>query len=287
MEEFLLENEREIYSVAFFGTLAIVALWEGLRPRRQGTQPLRTRWAGNFGLALINVLLIHFSLPVVAVAFSILVAENGYGLFPVIGLTGWLAIPFGILAIDLGRWVQHFLLHRIPLLWRLHRIHHADHDYDFTVGFRFHPIEALCTAAFVFPVILLFGPPPVAVAVVEICAAVSGLIVHANAGVGERADRYLRFIFVTPDMHRIHHSIDERENNSNFAAVFSFWDRLFGIYIGRPAAGQVGMTIGLPDLRNPRCLKLGWMLAAPFRQMPHLEPKPKAGLPITPVKPVE
>lgn len=267
MEAFLLNNEREIYTVAFFGTLALVAYWEGARPRRAATQPLKTRWTGNFAITIINLGLIKLVFPIAALAFAVTVAEKKLGLFPVVGVPAWLAIPLGVLVIDLGRWINHYLLHRVPVLWRLHRIHHADHDYDFTVGLRFHPIEALFTTGFVFPIILLFGLPPTAVFIAEFLSVIWALLGHGNLQTTSWIERYVRLVLVTPDMHRIHHSTVRAEHDSNYSGVFSFWDRLFGTYVAAPAAGQTGMTIGLPELRDPQCLKLGWMLLAPFRPM--------------------
>ncbi len=265
MEAFILDNEREIFTVGFFGTVAFVAFWESIRPRRPGTQPLKLRWIGNFAIALIDLGTIKLVFPVAALAFAFLVADWELGLFPVLDLPAWLAVPLGVILLELGRWLHHFLLHKLPILWRFHRIHHADHDYDFTVGLRFHPIEGLFTTAFIFPIILLTGMPPVAVLIAELLVGVSGLIVHANGQTGPWIERYVRLVFVTPDMHRIHHSVIRAEHDSNYAAVFSFWDRLFGTYTAAPVAGQQGMTIGLPDLRDTQCLKLGWMLLSPFR----------------------
>lgn len=272
METFFLTNESEIYTVAFFGAIALVAFWEGVLPRRTATQPLKTRWLGNFALAAINIGTIKFTIPVAVLGFSIIVAENQLGLFPALGLSSVFAIVLAVFAMDLARWTLHYLLHRMPPLWRLHRIHHSDHDYDFTVGLRFHPFEALFSAGFIFLVILLLGPPPIAVLFSELTISILGLVLHANGKTPAWIERYVRLIFVTPDMHRVHHSVIETEHNSNYGGMFSFWDRLFGTYVAAPAAGQIGMTIGLPDLRDPQCLKLGWMLLAPFRPMTARKP---------------
>ena len=264
MEAFFLSHEREIYSVSFFAVLTMVALWEGVRPLRSLSQPLKLRWFGNFGIFLINMILIPLCFPMAALALSVFIARHGLGILSILHIPAWLAIVFGILSIDLGRWLGHYLLHRVPALWRLHRIHHADHDYDFTVGLRFHPFEALLTTGFILLIIVLFGPPPIAVLIAEILTLVSGLLVHANGRVPSWFECYLRLVFVTPEMHRIHHSIVYKEHNSNYSAVFSIWDRLLGTYISTPAAGQTGMTIGLLGLRDPRCLSLSWMLFSPF-----------------------
>ena len=152
------------------------------------------------------------------------------------------------------------------MLWNLHRVHHADHDYDFTVGLRFHPFEALFTAAFFFGAILLLGPPPVATVAAEIAVAISGLVVHANAKTPAWFERYVRLLLVTPDMHRVHHSTVVEEHNSNYASVVSAWDRIFGSYVSEPGAGHVKMSIGLSSLREKECLSLRWCLLAPFRR---------------------
>lgn len=272
VEGFLLDNQRESLTVAFFGTLALVALWEGLQPRRVATQSLKLRWTNNFALALIDLGAMRLVIPVAALTISIAAQERAFGLFHFFELPLWLSALAGLLALDFARWLHHFLLHKVPVLWRFHRVHHADQDYDYTVGIRFHPVEAWFTTIFVFPFILLFGVPPVAIVLSELGVAVTGLIVHANGYTPRWVERYVRPIFVTPDMHRIHHSIDRKEHDSNYAAVFSFWDRLFGTYTAEPADGQTGMTIGLSDLRDQECQKLTWMLLSPFRSMKKREP---------------
>ena len=265
MSDFLVEHNREVYGVAFFATLSLVAFCEGILPLRPATQSLGIRWGGNFGLGILSAVTVFLVFPIAGLAFSIVVVERGMGLIPSLDISAWLAVPLGVLAIDLGRWGHHYLLHHVPFLWRFHRVHHADHDYDFTVGLRFHPVEALFTTFFIFFVIALIGPPPVAVVLADIFAAVSGLIAHANSQTPEWVERYVRFVFVTPGMHRIHHSILREEHDSNYASVFSFWDRVLRTYVAAPSMGQLGMTVGLVEFRDPRCLRLGWMLMAPFR----------------------
>lgn len=265
MEKLFLQYESEIYTVALFATITIVALWEGMRPRREATQPLQLRWKGNLGIALINFLFIWVIFPVSTVGFSLLVEQQELGLLPMLEMPDWFVIFLGIFVVDLGRWGHHYLLHQVPVLWRLHRIHHADHDYDFTIGLRFHPFEGIFTTGFIFVVIAIFGIQPFAVLMSEVFVAVSGIIVHANGKTYKWIEDYVRMIFVTPDMHRIHHSIYRFEHDSNYAAVFSIWDRLFRTYVPTPSEGQVGMVIGLPDLSDTQCLKLRWMLLSPFR----------------------
>jgi len=274
VKDFILSHERDLYTVVYFAGIAVIAIWEAFKPRRELTRSLKTRWFGNFGLGLVDIALIHLAMPFAAVGFAIWVSDLGIGLFNIVDAPFWLAAVISFTVLDFGRYMHHWLLHNLPGLWRVHRVHHADQDYDFTVGIRFHPIEAVFTVCFGFMVIALLGAPPVVVAFSEMLVAISGLFVHANARTWKWIERYARWIFVTPDMHRVHHSAELREQWSNYSAVFSVWDRLLGSYIAEPAAGQTGMTIGLGlNDRDPEQLRLGWMLKAPFmRQKPPLLP---------------
>lgn len=266
MGEILLGYEREIYTLIFFAAVTGVAVWEGIAPRRETGTLLRRRWRGNIALAIINVAVVNSLLPVLTVGFAMAVEARGYGVLRLVEAPLWMAAIFAIIGIELGRYTHHYLLHRVSFLWRFHRIHHADLDYDFTVGFRFHPIEALFTILFTFAVIALIGPPSIVVLGMEAVVAVSGAVVHANGRTPRWVEHFVRWIFVTPDMHRIHHSFLPAEHNSNYAAVFSIWDRLFGTYVAEPAQSHETMQIGLPDLRDQECLDLSWMLISPLRK---------------------
>ncbi|MBT5048337.1 MAG: sterol desaturase family protein [Rhodospirillaceae bacterium] len=266
MEEFMLKNERDIYTLAYFAAISLVAVWEFWAPRRKGTQPLPTRWAGNFGITLVNLAIIYLSFPIMAVGFAMVIEAHGIGLFHLVDIPVWVTVPLAFIALDLARFMQHYLLHRLPILWRVHRIHHADLDYDFTVGLRFHPIEGLFTTGFAFAVIALIGPSAIIVAVSELVTVFTAMAVHANGRTSRWVERYIRWAFVTPDMHRVHHSMQPNEHNSNYSALFSFWDRLFGTYVAEPIQPHETMEIGLPDLRDPQCLSLRWMLIEPFRK---------------------
>ena len=246
MGDVLLAHEREIYTLAFFAAVTLVALWEGIAPRREAGTWLRRRWAGNIGLAVINAVLIHLIFPAAAVGFAVFAESRGFGLLNWIDGPVWIAAIVGFLAVDFGRYLHHWLLHRLPVLWRVHRIHHADLDYDFTVGLRFHPVEGVFTVLFGFAVIALVGAPPVAVLAAEVLVAMSGAFVHANGRTPRWLERHGRRLLVTPDMHRIHHSIRPDEHNSNYSAILSVWDRLFGTYVAQPAAPHETMAIGLP-----------------------------------------
>lgn len=268
MVEYIIANEREIYSVSYFLVLAAVAFWEMAAPRRALTQSLKRRWLGNFGILIIDIMAIRLVFPLAAMGMAIVAQDHQLGLFNTINAPFWVAAIISILAIDFTRYLQHFLLHRWSPLWRLHRIHHADLDYDFSIGLRFHPLEGLYSMAFVVAAIMAIGAPPVVVILFEIATAISGIFVHANARLPLGLDRILRAIIVTPDMHRVHHSTVRAEQDSNYGAVFSFWDKLMQTYHPQPAAGHEGMSIGLPDMRDPKCLDLSWMLTSPFLPQP-------------------
>ncbi len=268
MIDFILANEREIYSVSYFLALTAVALWEMAAPRRALTQSLKRRWTGNFAITILDIIVIRLVFPMAAVGMALLAEDWRFGLFNNIDAPFWIAAAVSILAIDFARYLQHFLLHHWSPLWRLHRVHHADLDYDFTVGLRFHPLEGLYSMGFVVAAVILVGAPPVVVALMEAATAISGVFVHANARLPQGLDRLLRTVIVTPDMHRVHHSTVRIEQDSNYGAVFPFWDKLMRTYRPQPAAGHQGMTIGLPDMRDEKCLGLSWMLTAPFLPQP-------------------
>ena len=262
----LLEWRGTLPTVFLLLTMAAVALWEERAPRRALSCSLGLRWPANLGLGAINAVMLFLVLPFATVGFSVWVERQGLGLLQVVEPPYWLAMIGGFLLLDLTRYLHHYLLHCVPWLWALHRVHHADHDYDFTVGLRFHPFEALFTTAFLFAAIALIGPPPEATLAAELAVAISGLIVHPNAKTSAWFERYVRLVLVTPDMHRVHHSTVMTECNSNFASVLSMWDKVFGSYVGEPSAGHLKMSIGLPSLRDMECLSLRWCLLAPFRR---------------------
>ena len=267
MDEYLLGHQSEIYSGAFFAALILAAIWEAVAPRREIGARLRRRWRANISLAFLNFTILYLVFPIAAVGFSIFIESRGGGILRWFDSPFWLAATVGYLAVDLARYTQHYMLHRLSFLWRFHRIHHSDPDLDFTDGLRFHPVEAVFTVTFVFAAIALVGPPPIAVLAAEICAAASGMLVHANGRVGDRVERYARLWLVTPDMHRIHHSVVRREHNSNFSVVHSFWDRLFGTWLAFPADPPETMAFGLSEQGDGDCPGLRWMLVSPFRNI--------------------
>lgn len=243
--------------------IALVALWEIAAPRRS-TANLRARWRANFSIWILDAVLIRFVPPVFTVGLAVVVAERGGGVLPMLGLPWWLAVVMSLLALDLSKYVEHWLFHRVPLLWRAHRMHHADTEYDFTVGFRFHPLEALGSIALTLVTILALGPPPLAVFTHQLVLAAVSMFVHGNVRMPAVVDDVLRRLIVTPDLHRVHHSAAMRESSSNLGSVLVVWDRLFGTYVDQPAAGHDGIRFGLGGPSNPRSVKLGWMLLDPF-----------------------
>lgn len=262
--EVLQTYESVVYTGAYFGAMAVVALWEAWAPRRWLRAPLRVRWLNNFGAAILNTLISRAVFPAVGVAVAFWAQANQFGLFNALEVPAWFAFVVALLVLDFSRYGQHWALHRVPFLWLVHRCHHTDRDYDFTTGLRFHPFEAFLSTAAQLGVIAALGAPIAAVAVHEILFVVASLMVHANGRLPLRADRVLRRFLITPDFHRVHHSTVFNETNSNFGGIMPWWDYLFGTYVAEPKAGQEKMSIGLPEFWDEKHLKLGWMLANPF-----------------------
>jgi sterol desaturase/sphingolipid hydroxylase (fatty acid hydroxylase superfamily) len=265
MATFLLRHEPTVRLGVFLGMFAIIAAWELAAPRRTLRVRKALRWIHNLALTMVNVVLVRAALPVAAIGVAVHAAERGTGLFNLIHVPHLLAIPLSVLALDLAIYLQHRMFHAVPLLWRLHRVHHADLDFDVTTGARFHPIEIGLSMLIRFAVILALGPPAVAVLLFEILLNASSMFNHGNVRIPAAIDRFLRWVVVTPDMHRVHHSIDPRETNSNFGFSLPWWDRLFGTYRAQAQAGHEAMTIGIAQFRSPRELRLDWMLLQPFR----------------------
>ena len=249
----------------FVGVFAAMALWEITAPRRALRQAKGKRWANNLLLVALNTVLLRVLFPATAVELAISLGESGAGLLNYFGVSYPVAVVLSILLLDLIIYLQHLMFHAVPVLWRLHRMHHADLDFDVTTGARFHPIEIALSMLIKFAAIAVLGPPAVAVLVFEILLNATAMFNHANVRIHPAWDRVLRWVVVTPDMHRVHHSIDAPETNSNFGFNLPWWDRLFGTYRAQPAAGHEQMTIGIGQFRSHRDLWLDRMLAIPFR----------------------
>lgn len=265
MDEFLLNNANAIRLAFFVGVFGIMAAWEALAPRRERSFGRLLRWPNNIGIVVLNTMLLKVALPVAAVEFAAIGAARGWGLLAVADLPFWVEFLLAVVVLDLAIYLQHVLFHAVPLLWRLHRMHHADLDFDVTTGARFHPIEILLSMIIKFAVIAALGPLAAAVLVFEVLLNGMAMFNHANVRLPLLLDRLLRWIVVTPDMHRVHHSILPNETNSNFGFNLSWWDRLFGTYRDQPAAGHKGMTIGIEQFREARELRLDRLLLQPFR----------------------
>jgi sterol desaturase/sphingolipid hydroxylase (fatty acid hydroxylase superfamily) len=266
MVDFLLQNEPAIRLAFFIGTLLLVSIWEILQPRRSLRVPKLWRWANNMGLTFFNSFLLRFLFPILAVGFAAICAERGWGLLNLVELPLGIEILIAIILQDLVIYGQHVAFHRIPLFWRFHKMHHADPDYDVTTGARFHPVE-ICLSMFLkLTVVFLLGPAVISVILFEIILSSLAMFNHANAGLPENFDRSFRKIIVTPDMHRVHHSIHANEHHRNFGFNLSIWDRLFKTYKSQPDDGHLNMTIGLKEYQRHLKQSVLWLILLPFRR---------------------
>lgn len=266
LHDFILDKEVPIRLTFFFGIFFVMALWEIMSPQRQLTQPKMNRWVNNITLVFLNSLLLRIIFPAAAVGMAIFVNENQWGIFNYYQLPLYLTISLSIIALDLIIYLQHVMVHAVPLLWRLHRVHHADLDYDVTTGARFHPIEIIISMLLKFAAIIILGAPVIAVLLFEIILNALAMFNHANIRIPVSIDNLLRWFIVTPDMHRVHHSVEDDETNSNFGFNLSLWDRIFGTYRHQPRNGQTGMTVGIHYFRdNKQTNQLPGMLTLPFK----------------------
>jgi sterol desaturase/sphingolipid hydroxylase (fatty acid hydroxylase superfamily) len=247
----------------FCGILTVMLLWEAYRPRRPLSRPRRERWGANLGLTLLNTVLVRVTVGGMAYTAAVFAADQGVGLLHWRPLPAWVAAAVTLVVLDFALYLQHVLFHAVPVLWRLHRMHHVDLDVDATTGLRFHPLELLLSLGIKAAVVVLLGAVPWAVVAFEILLNAASVFNHSNVALPERLDRWLRWLVVTPDMHRVHHSTRVDETNTNFGFSVAWWDRLCGTYRAQPALGQGGMDIGLRDERTP--LNLGQLLLLPFR----------------------
>lgn len=268
MSDFILTYEGIIRFSFFLGILMLMAFWEWLSPRRPLTTSKALRWYSNLGLVIMDTLALRLLLPFQAVGLALFVQNQGWGLLNNISLPYWLAIFIGILGLDFVIYLQHAVFHFIPLFWRFHRVHHTDLDFDVTTGIRFHPIEILLSMGIKMVAVVILGPSPIAVILFEVILNATSMFNHGNVHLPASVDRILRLFVVTPEMHRVHHSILFKEFNSNFGFNFPWWDRLLGTYRAQPSAGHEGMTIGLGQFREPNSITLPWLLILPFIRKP-------------------
>ncbi len=265
MNEFVMSHEAAIRLGVFLGIFILVAVGEMLAPRRTLSTPKGVRWFSNLGIVFLNTLTVRALFPVAAVGMALLAEERGWGLLNNIEMPYWLAVVVAVVVLDFVIYIQHVMFHAVPLLWRLHMMHHADLDYDVTTGARFHPIEIILSMLIKLAAVSVLGPPALAVLIFEVLLNATAMFNHGNLRIPASMDRVLRLFVVTPDMHRVHHSVIARETNSNFGFNLPWWDRLCGTYRAQPEQGHEGMTIGLKQFRDPKRLTLPWMLALPFK----------------------
>ncbi|HLQ46693.1 MAG TPA: sterol desaturase family protein [Planctomycetaceae bacterium] len=259
-------QEAAIRFGCFVGTLLAMAVWEFLAPRRPLTQSKPLRWVSNLGLALLNNLVWRLLMPAGAVGLAITVQARGWGLFNAFALPEWFEVAASVVLFDLAIYGQHWAFHRVPWLWRLHLVHHVDLDFDASTGIRFHTVEMLLSLVWKAVVIALLGAPALAVMIFEILLNATAIFNHSNARLPLWLDRALRLVLVTPDMHRVHHSIANHETNSNYGFCLPWWDFLFRTYDAQPDAGHDGMTIGRPEFRDAQVERFPFMLLLPFRR---------------------
>jgi sterol desaturase/sphingolipid hydroxylase (fatty acid hydroxylase superfamily) len=263
--EMVLQHEIAIRLSFFFGVFAVMAAWEVLAPRRALTVSKAVRWASNLGIVALNTLLLRLLFPAAAVGMAAFAASQGWGLLNYYEMPPWLAALVAVVALDLVIYLQHVMVHAVPALWRLHRVHHADLDFDVTTGARFHPIEIVLSMLIKLATVAVLGPPVPAVLIFEVLLNGTAMFNHGNVRLPVALDRVLRWFVVTPDMHRVHHSVEDDEANSNFGFNLPWWDRLFGTYRAQPRDGQEGMTIGIHHYRDPKQVsRLLGMLGLPF-----------------------
>ena len=260
----LLNSEPFLRAGAFLLVLFAMMTWELFAKRRPQMLPRSKRWPANLLLVVINNAIVRLMFPVAAVGAAVYAQDLRWGVFNIVMLPGWVVFILSMLVLDAAIYFQHRIFHRLPWLWRIHRVHHADQEFDVTTALRFHPLEILLSMAIKIAVIMMLGAPPIAVIVFEIVLNATAMFNHGNVQLTAKADRYLRMFLVTPDMHRVHHSVIPQETNSNFGFNLPWWDRLFGTYRDQPEHGHTRMTIGLKEYRTEQDQQLARMLKQPF-----------------------
>ena len=264
--EWVLENEQSIRLSFFIGVFVVIAIWEIVLPRRLPSISKAKRWFNNISLVVLNTVVIRLLFPTAAVGVSIGVQQKNWGLFNQFELPLALEVVLCVIVLDLVIYLQHVMMHFVPLFWRLHRVHHADPDYDLTTGTRFHTLEIVFSMLIKFAAIVLLGPPLIAALIFEVVLTATAMFNHGNVYLPEKIDRVLRLLLVTPDMHRVHHSIQPAFTHSNFGFSLPWWDRLFGTYRPQPPDSHTEMEIGLPDYCHPEQVsRLDQMLMIPFK----------------------
>lgn len=265
MDSYLLQHEPWIRIGAFSMVFVAMAAWEAVAPRRLLAHPRRLRWPANLGIVALNSVLLRLVLPVTTIGFSVVAQERGWGLLNQLSISPAVALVFAVVALDFIIYMQHVMFHAVPALWRLHRMHHTDLDFDVTTGARFHPVEIMLSAGVKLAAVAVLGPSPLAVLLFEVLLNATSMFNHGNVRLPIAIDRVLRLFVVTPDMHRVHHSVFPHETNRNFGFNLPWWDRLFGTYLAQPSVDHEHLKIGIGNFREARELRLDRMLLQPFR----------------------
>ena len=260
--------EPIIRLISFLGIFSIIALWEVMAPCRKLEYSRLVRWPNNIGIAVINTIVLRIVFPIAAVGIALAAEAKGWGVFNTFSFPTWLAIILSVVILDFAIYLQHILVHAVPALWRLHRMHHTDLDFDVTTGARFHPVEIMVSMGLKLMVVGALGTPAIAVLLFEVLLNATAMFNHGNIRVHRKIDRLLRMVIVTPDMHRVHHSILPQETNSNFGFNLPWWDYLFGTYKAQPKDGHEHMIIGIEQFRERSYLRLDWMLIQPCLDKP-------------------
>jgi len=266
MTTYLLDHAPFIRFGAFAAVLLAMAVWEGLTPHRVQTHSRLARWPNNLGVVVVDGLAVRLLIPMSLAGFAAYMAAQGLGLFNILPVAEVIAAIGSLIVLDLAIYAQHVAFHAAPWLWRLHRMHHSDLEFDVTTGIRFHPLEILLSVLIKMALIAVLGAPPISVLIFEVILNGTSLFNHSNIALPLWLEPIVRAVLVTPDMHRVHHSVVRAETDSNFGFNLSLWDRVFGTYRREPAAGQLGMTVGIPAFRQPGELRLDRMLTQPFRE---------------------
>ena len=266
MTDQLTNNADQLRLGIFIGILIIMALLEFLLPRRNVDANRKLRWTSNIGIVILDSILVRILLPTTTIAVALFVENSNYGFFNLFSLPNVLSIAVSVLLLDVLIYIQHVIFHKIHWLWRFHRMHHSDTHIDVTTGIRFHPIEIVLSLLIKFAAILVFGIPAVAIVIFEIILNATAMITHSNLNLPTGLDKLLRWVFVTPDMHRIHHSVHRDETDSNYGFNLSIWDRLFGTYINEPRDTHEKMLIGIDQFRKQREQIIDKLLTQPFRK---------------------
>ena len=260
-------TDQELRTYAFISIIAVVMVWEMIAPKRPLTQSKVKRWLNNFTLIGLDTILVKLLLPAGAFGVALWAKDKGYGLLNHVEVSPVIATVVTVVALDMIIYWQHRLFHVVPVLWRLHQVHHADRDIDVSTGLRFHPIEILLSMLIKFAAVIALGAPAAAVVLFEVILNGMAMFNHGNIKLPKALDSVIRTLFVTPDMHRVHHSVFKHETNSNYGFNLSIWDKIFGSYHAQPDLGHDKMIIGLEQYQgNTPTASIFWMLKLPFTQ---------------------